>query len=179
VLAPVLARLCEIPGVIDARVECSGTYFLVTGDDPAALERALPAIRAVLGQSARWVDGLDRERQLAARSRGELWFSSGDIRGLSYVEGRVLAARMLDGVAESIPLPPPQAEQVLEAVRAEIFAALEHAHDTGGRSSSGWFWEVWPSTVDRIHDRLREPVPEPEQRARIDRALRAQAPRGG
>jgi hypothetical protein len=159
VLAPVLARLAEIPGIIDARVECSGTYFLVTGADAAALELALPAIRAVLGPSvARTTPGV-AELQLAARARGELWFSGEGIRGLSYVEGRILAARIGDAVAAELRCDGETSERILEASRVEIFAALGHAHDTGGRASTGWFREEWPRIADRIADRLAAGVP--------------------
>ncbi|HET7754782.1 MAG TPA: hypothetical protein VFK85_12805, partial [Anaeromyxobacteraceae bacterium] len=152
-LAPVLARLSEIPGVTDARVECSGSWFFVDAQSAAALDRALPAVRDALGPGATLADGVAREAQLARRSQGELWFSRDDIRALSYVEGRVLATRMTDAVTAAVTLDGSAREQVAEATRAEIFAALDHAHDTGGRASSGWFWEEWPRIVDRIASR--------------------------
>jgi hypothetical protein len=50
------------------------------------------------------------------------------------------------------------AERLREAARVEIFAALEHAHDSGGRSSTGWFWEEWPHIAERISSRLADSV---------------------
>ena len=175
-LAPVLARLAGIPGIEDARVECSGTYFLVAAADAAALERALPAIRDVLGASARRVEGAAREAQLARRPRGEPWFSRDDIRALSYVEGRVLAARMGDAVAAAVPLDAVAAERVLEAARAEIFAALDAAHDAGGEPETGWFWEEWPRIVERVSARLEDTLQ--GRTPAIREALLAQGPGG-
>ena len=157
-LAPVLARLLEIPGVAEARVECTGTYFLVAGDEPA-LGRALAAVRDVLGPSSRPLDDPRAAVELARRARGELWFSPSEIRGLSYVEGRILAARVGDAVAAKIALEGGAREQLHEAVRAEILAALDHAHDTGGRSSTGWFWEEWPRIAERAAARLSGSMP--------------------
>lgn len=176
-LAPVLARLATIPGVTDARVECSGTYFLVGGADAATLERALPGAREVLGPGMRRVEGELYEAQLASRARGELWFSPAEIRALSYVEGRILAARMADAVTAAVPVAAPVAEEVLEATRAGIFAALDHAHDTGGRASTGWFWEEWPGIVHGIAQRLARSLPE-RQCAVVAEVLRGQAPDG-
>jgi hypothetical protein len=159
VLAPVLARLTDIPGITGARVECSGTYFLLTGADAAALELALPAIRDVLGPSVTRTEPGVSELQLAARARGELWFSGEGIRGLSYVEGRILAARIGDAVVAELRTDGETSERILEATRAEIFAALDHAHDTGGRASTGWFREEWPRIADGITARLAAAVP--------------------
>jgi hypothetical protein len=176
VLAPVLARLLRAPAVTGASVECTGTYFLVNASSAEALERAVPAIRDVLGPTMHRVEGAAREAQLAHRSRGEMWFSTGDIRALSYVEGRILATRMGDAVTASVPLELHVAEQVVEATRAEIFAALDEAHDSGGRSSTHWFWGEWPSIVARIAARLERDVP-PDQCSAIRGALHAQGQR--
>lgn len=149
-----LARLFDIPGIRDARVECSGTYFLVEGDDAGVLERALPAIQDVLGPGARCVHDPERRIQLSTRTKGEPWFSPRDIRGLSYIEARLLSTRIADGVAQVLTLDGAAADVVAEAVRAEIVTALDHAHDTGGQSSSGWFWEAWPRIAALVAARL-------------------------
>jgi hypothetical protein len=156
VLAPVLARLSELPGVIDARVECSGTYFLVTACDAAALERALPLVHERLGSRAEPLGPGERAAQLAARARGERWYSRHDIRGLSYVEGRILATRFSDAVAATLLLEQAAAVRIHDAIRLELFVALDHAHDTGGRASTGWFWAEWPRIVEAIAARLHD-----------------------
>jgi hypothetical protein len=172
----VLARLSEVPGVIDARVECSGTYFLVTARDAAALERALPLVRERLGARAEALGPAEAAAQLAARARGERWFSKDDIRALSYVEGRILATRFSDVLAAAVPLERSSAGRIDEAIRLELFLALEHAHDTGGRASTGWFWAEWPRIVEAIGARLHD-VPA-ALRTRLVEALRAEGEAG-
>lgn len=172
-LAPVLARLSELPGVTGVHVECTGTFFLLELAGAAALEPALSAARDVLGPAAAVVDGATATAQLTARARGELWFSKDGIRGLSYLEGRLLAGRVLEAVAATVPLDRLTSERLLEASRAEIFAALDHAHDTGGRASSGWFEEAWPSIAGAIAARLDGLAP--ELRTQLEGALRADA----
>lgn len=175
-LAPVLARLSALPGVSEALVECSGGSFLLLGPDPAALERALPAARAVLGPRTRRVEGAEAAAQLAARPRGEPWFSAATIRGLSYIEGRILAGRVRDAAVAAARLAPEDAARVHEAARVEIFAALDHAHDTGGRASTGWFAAAWPGIAAAIRARLDGLPPGP--RAAVAEALAA-FPTGG
>jgi hypothetical protein len=48
---------------------------------------------------------------------------------------------------------------VLEATRAEISAALDAAHDGGGKPGTGCFWEEWPRIVDRAASRLEGTLP--------------------
>ena len=172
-LAPVLARLSGIPGVAAARVECSGTCFLLAGREPGALERAMPAVLDVLGPRTRRLEGEAREVQLARFGAGELWFSKDDIRGLSYVEARILATRMTDVVTAAVDVDAATAARVHDALLQEIVAALDHAHDTGGRSSSAWFWVEWPHIVERVSARLEMTMGAPERRAAAA-ALRAQ-----
>jgi hypothetical protein len=169
----VLARLLDVPGVRDARVECSGTYFLVVVDEAAAPAGVLPGLRAVLGPGAREVEDPDAAVQVATRAKGEPWFSVDDVRGLSYVEARLLSTRLADGVAQVLNTGGAALERLVESTRTEIVAALEHAHDTGGRASSGWFWEEWPRIAARIAARLDGAVAG-ASRADLERALVAQ-----
>lgn len=175
-IAPVLARLDAIPGVASVRVDCSGSFFLLTARDAAALERAWPAARDALGPTAAPVEGQARADQLATLARGEPWFGSANLRALSCIEARVLAGRMHDAIAARVPLDPGTAAGVLEACRLEILAALDHAHDTGGRASTTWFWKAWPAVVVRISARLAALL-EDGGRAAAEAALLEQAPR--
>jgi hypothetical protein len=161
VLAPVLARLRRLPGVADARVECSGTFFALSLLEGAEAEAVLPEVVEVLGPTSRLLEGEEAGAQLEARSRGELWFSEEQIRGLSYVEGRVLASRALAAAAEGLSLGEPEAGRVREAVRVEVFAAIDRVHDGGGRRSSAWFGQEWPDIVARASARLAGALPGP------------------
>lgn len=161
-LAPVLARLSQLPGVISALVDCTGSFFLVT-----ASEAALLSVRDLLGGRVEEVQGAERDRQLAERSRGELWFSAANIRALSLIEGRVLAVRVRDFVATDAGL---DGAALLDAIRLEICAALNRAHDEGGRAATGWLWKEWPGIARNIVARLA-PAFAPEELGTIESSL--------
>jgi hypothetical protein len=169
----VLARLARIPGLLDARVECSGRYFAVELE-PSAPE-ALQAARAALGKSARVLPAAEAATQLAWRARGEPWFDLASIRGLSYVEGRVLASRVATRIREEADLAAEEAEAVGEPVRLALFAALDRVHDEGGRSSSGWLAEAWPEIGADLGRRLEGALP-PERVTAVLAAFAGQRP---
>ncbi len=158
-LAPVLARLRRIPGIADARVECSGTFFALSFregvDDAAVLRAALEA----LGRSARRLASDDALAQLEARRRDEIWFSADDIRGLSFIEGRIIAMRAFAAVTGEVRLEREVSELLRDALRIEVFGALDRVHDEGGRSSSGWFVPAWPGIVAGVTRRLGGALP--------------------
>ena len=153
-LAPVLARLRRLPGIVDARVECSGTFFALSLAEPAESEAVLPMVLDVLGPDSRLLASEEARGQLEARPRGEIWFSEEQIRGLSYVEGRIIASRALAAAAEGLSLGEPETGRIREAVRVEVFTAIDRVHDEGGRCSSAWFAEEWPHIVARAQGRL-------------------------
>jgi hypothetical protein len=161
VLAPVLARLRSLPGIADARVECSGTFFALSLQQGADAEAALRAVRDVLGPGSRRLTSDEAAAQLEARFRGEVWFTEEQIRGLSYVEARIITGRALTAATKGLSLPEAEKDRVREAIRVEVFAAIDRVHDEGGRSSSGWFAEEWPHIVERLRRRLVGAVPEP------------------
>ncbi len=152
-LAPVLARLSLLPELARAQVDAAGRLFLLELAPGADPDGALGAARAVLGARARPVANV--EGQLESRARGERWFTAEDIRGLSYVEARVLAARVCDRVLREVPLELAQADRLEDAAVVEIRAALDRVHDEGGRTSSAWFDPAWPAIAAAIAARLR------------------------
>jgi hypothetical protein len=169
----VLARLRGIPGAIDARVECSGQLFLLELEHGADPEAAFASARDVLGARAQRIPDTVAAVHLEARARGEPWFSPDDIRGLSYIEGRVLASRIGDAVLRRVPLERPQAELLRDAVLVQIRAALDRVHDEGGRSSSAWFDAAWPEIAERIVAGVRDGIAEgllPELRRAVREA---------
>jgi hypothetical protein len=156
VLAPVLARLSLLPELARAHVDAAGRLFLLELAPGADPEGALGAARTVLGDRARPV--ADVEGQLESRARGERWFTAEDVRGLSYVEARVLAARVCDRVLREVPLELAQADRLEDAAVVEIRAAIDRVHDEGGRASSAWFDPAWPAIAAEIAARLRGSV---------------------
>ncbi len=155
-LAPVLARLSQLPELAGAHVDAAGRLFLLELAPGAGPDVALDAARTVLGARARPV--ADARAQLESLARGDRWFTAEDIRGLSYVEARVLAARVCDRVLCEVPLETALADRIEDAAVVEIRAALDRVHDEGGRASSAWFDPAWPGIATAIAARLGEAV---------------------
>jgi hypothetical protein len=155
----VLARLRRIPEIADARVECSGTFFALSFRERADGEAVLRAALEALGPTARRLASDDALAQLEARRRNEIWFSADDIRGLSFIEGRIIAMRAFAAVAGEVRLEREASELLREALRIEVFGALDRVHDEGGRSSSGWFVPAWPGIVAGVMWRLGDTLP--------------------
>ncbi|HET8725590.1 MAG TPA: hypothetical protein VFM53_15435 [Anaeromyxobacteraceae bacterium] len=158
-----LARLDAVPGLAPARVDASGRFFWVApagGDASAAADRA----REVLGATARTLSPSEAEAQLAAHVRGDPWLGAAEVMALSYVEGRLLSVRIAGAAARELGAAAPAREAVAEAIRVELFRALERVHAEGGRRSSSWIDAEWPEIARAAAARCRD-VLEPERHA--------------
>jgi len=173
VLAPVLARLDRIVGVAHARVESTGTWFLVETWPAAARHQVEEEVLAVLGPTAEVPSADAAGLQVGARDRGDHWYSSRDILGLSYLEARVISARTSAAVGREAQLPQQAVRALCEAIRAEVFAAVERVHAEGGRSSGSWFFKAWPALADRILSRVAPALP-PGSGGTVGESLRRQ-----
>jgi hypothetical protein len=154
----VLARLDTLPGVAAARVDSSGRFFwlaIVEGSDAGAVESL--AVN-VLGGRARRLPPGRAAAQLEARMHGDPWLGAGEVMTLSFVEARLLAMRLAGDAASRAGLTPEQREDLAEAIRAELFAAMERVHAEGGRKSGGWIYEDWPSIARAALDRCSGPI---------------------
>ncbi len=154
-----LARLRRIPEIADARVECSGTFFALSFREGVDGEAVLRAALEALGPATRRLASDDALAQLEARRRNEIWFSADDIRGLSFIEGRIIAMRAFAAVTGEVRLEREASELLRDALRIEVFGALDRVHDEGGRSSSGWFVPAWPGIVAGVMLRLGDALP--------------------
>ncbi len=185
-LAPVLARLDAIPGVAAARTDSSGRFFWITPAPGGAPPEIAERCRAVLGASALVLGPAAAVAQLAARDRGDPWLGAGEVMTLSFLEGRLLSVRIAGDAAREVGATPAQRELLAEALRTELFAALERVHAEGGRKSIGWIYEEWPGIAARAAGRCATNLP-PEVRERVSAVLphllrgrprRAPAPQG-
>lgn len=154
-LAPVLARLDAVPGISRSRAEASGRFLLLELSPGADPGRVLAAARRALGREARRLPEAEAREQLAARGRGDPWLAAPEVMALSYVEGRILSTRVSAEAALEARLDARERDLLAEALRLEIFAALERVHAEGGRSSSGWFYEAWPAVGAAALQRCR------------------------
>ena len=152
-LAPVLARLDAIPGVLAARVDSSGRFFWLQVEDAADATRVTALALGLLGKGARSLASARAEAQLAAHRHGDPWLTAAEVMTLSFVESRILSVRLAGEVERQTGATPEQREEVAEAIRLELFATMARVHSEGGRRSGGWIYEEWPaiaaSTVER------------------------------
>lgn len=171
-LAPVLARLDRIVGVAHSRVEATGTCFLVDTWPAASARQVEEEALAILGPAAELLSPDAAGEQLAARAAGDHWYSSKDVLGLSYLEARIIAARVSARVGRDAELPREATRALCEAVRVEVFAAVERVHAEGGRSSGAWFYKAWPALAERILSRASPALP-PGAAGPVGEGLRA------
>ena len=159
-LAPVLARLDSIPGVGGSRVDSSGRFFWLALEGGADAARVAALARGVLGGDARSLPAPQAEAQLAASGRGDPWLDASQVMTLSFVESRILSVRLAGEFERRTGASPEQREQVGEAIRLELFAAMERIHAAGGRRSSGWIYEEWPAIARGTVERCAGAVPQ-------------------
>lgn len=171
-LAPVLARLAQVEGLGEVRVEATGRFFAVTLAPGAAEGEALAGVAAALRQAPRRLSPEDGAAQLARAGRGDPWFGRADVAQLCFVEARVLASRGEGALASAARLAAGEREAVGEALRIELFEVMERVLAQGGRESSGWFYVEWPALAARVAARSAEAVA-PEKRERVAAALAA------
>jgi hypothetical protein len=145
VLAPVLARLDGIPGVLTSRADSSGRFFWLSLEDGADATSVAAQAGGVLGERARPLQEAEARAQLAAHRKGDPWLTANEVMTLSFVESRLLSVRIAGEVARQVGADRLQREVIAEAIRLALFAAMERVHAEGGRSSSGWIYEEWPA----------------------------------
>jgi hypothetical protein len=129
----VLARLAEIPGVEESRVEHSGRRFLLTlgpgADEPSVARSAL----RVLGEGSAILDRDAESAMLDSRRRGDPWLDAGGVIALSREEAQILGARFAEEAANALALPVEKRRKLAAVVEREIAAAFERFH---GRSDA-------------------------------------------
>lgn len=139
-----LARLDAIDGVAAARTDSSGRFFWIGMAPGADADQVVDRVREVLGSGARRLPPDQAAAQLAAHGRGDPWLREGEVMALSFVEGRLLSVRLAGEACRQVGAGAELREAVAEAIRVELFAALERVHREGGRRSSAWIYREWP-----------------------------------
>jgi len=155
----VLARLAALPGVAATRVDSSGRFFWLTLSEGADSEAVVSLAVTVLGGRARRLPPARAGVQLASRVRGDPWLGPDEVMTLSFVEARLLAVRLAGDAAARAGLTPEWREDLAEAIRIQLFAAMERVHAEGGRKTGGWIYEEWPSIARGALDACEGPFP--------------------
>lgn len=167
-----LARLDAIPGVSGTRVDSSGRHFWLSVDGAVDPAEVIALALEILGTGSRVLAPARAEAQLSEEQRGDPWLGAGEVMTLSFVEARLLSVRIAGDLQRLSGIGPEDREEVAEAIRAELFAAMQRVHSEGGRGSSGWIYEEWPAIAAAAVRRCAETVPG-ELRVRLDGLLPA------
>jgi hypothetical protein len=128
----VLARLDEIDGVAESRVDWTGTRFLLTLDAHAPRQHVGEKAAATLGDGARVLEAQEARDALAAYRAGETWMRAGETLRLSKFEAGVLAERHGGEAAQELGLDAGDTQRLIALFQGELERAFERTHARGG-----------------------------------------------
>jgi hypothetical protein len=173
-LAPVLARLDLVPGVRRSSVDAAGRHFVLSLEPDADEVAVIAGAQSILRGAARRLEPRAAARQVAARVRGDPWFAADEVRALSYVEARILAARTAARLADDAELEPLEEEALGELVRSVVLRAVARV---AGDGTQDWFQDAWPEIAREIREGSRGFL-DPATHGRLCGALAARARAG-
>ena len=151
-LAPVLAQLEQLDGVLAAHTDVTGRSVFVTVEDAAGpgLETR---VAQVLGPQARGLTRQEGEAQLVWVQRGDRLWGPEDMRALSMLEARILSVRIGQAAGAAHAWTEVQERRFVWDVMDVLATCFEAAHDQGGKKSTAWFAQAWPGLVDALVQR--------------------------
>jgi hypothetical protein len=157
----VLARIERVEGVEWAAVEATGRYLAIRAREGSAVEEVATAVGEALGARGRPAGEEPSRSQLAARERGDPWFTAGEAHALSYIEARLVAVRVAGRVGSEIGLTRAQRDALAEAVREDFFRFLERLHAEDVHDANGRFYSEWPRIALAVAERMAAQLPDP------------------
>jgi hypothetical protein len=143
----VLALLEEVPAVSEARVDWTGTRFLLALEHDAEVDAVVAAADEVIGGDAHRLDRRAEREAVAGYRRGERWMRSGETFALSREEARVLADRHAREAAAHAGLDLRKTDELVRTLEEELAAAFAEIHARG---------QGLPSDFDAIFARAAE-----------------------
>jgi len=165
----VLARLDEVPGVRESRVDWTGRYVLLALEDGADEARVAGEASSLLGDGAARLDRGREAEQVDAYRRGEPWMRAGETLRLSRAEARIIAEREGARAAREAGLDADASRRMVAVLEDELAAAFERVERRDGPVERGLGTEL-PLARERALARCREFLT-PEQVARLEAAL--------
>lgn len=144
-----LARLDEIPGVAESRVDWTGTRFLLTLEGKAAIDQVGEEAAGTLGEGARLLDGNEVREVLESYRKGEKWMRAGETLQLSRFEAGVLAKRYGNEAAAEIGLDEEGTRKLVALFEQELSRAFDRTH-------AGQGIEAVPAEFEAAAERILE-----------------------
>jgi hypothetical protein len=160
----VLARLDDVPGVEESRIDWSGRHFLLKLDSEDDRDRVVAPAAEILGDGARRLAPDAEAERSAAFPRGEPGMR------LSAEEARVLAERFTAEASKDAGLDEAKTRKLQALVEDETRRLLESLHAEGGAVSAR-FMEGWTPAAERVQERSRAFLA-PEEAERVGARLR-------
>jgi hypothetical protein len=146
----VLARLDEIPGVAESRVDWTGKRFLLTLEGDAAKSWVGEQASGALGEGARLLDGDEVHAVLDSYRKGETWMRAGETLKLSRFEAGVLAKRYGGEAGAELRLDEDATQKLVALFEQEFTRAFERTH-------AGKGIEAVPAEFEAAARRILEP----------------------
>ena len=152
-MAPVLASLDKVTGVLESRVDWTGRRFLLKIDTEVSADTVASRANEAIGGDSRRLDPEAESQATASFLRGtETWMRSGETLKLSRTEARVLAERYGKEAADGAGLDEPQTEKLIGIMEREVAAAFERIHADGQGLPSNFgaiFGDALTSTLEK------------------------------
>ena len=123
-----LARLDEIPGVAESRVDWTGKRFLLSLEGVANKGHVEAEASSALGEGARLLDGDEVREVLDSYRKGEKWMRAGETLTLSRFEAGVLAKRYGNEVAADLGLDEEATRKLVTLFEQELNRAFDRTH---------------------------------------------------
>ena len=130
-----LARLDEIEGVAESRVDWTGKRFLRGWEDGAGMDQVEAQALETLGEGARSLDDGEVRDVLNSYRKGETWMRAGETLQLSRFEAGVLAKRFGGEAAAEIGLDDEGTTKLVALFEQEFIRAFERTHAGQGIES--------------------------------------------
>jgi hypothetical protein len=124
----VLARLDEIEGVAESRVDWTGKRFLVGLEDGSDTNQVEAQALQTLGEGARSLDDREVSEVLDSYRKGETWMRAGETLQLSRFEAGVLAKRYGGEAAAEVGLDDKGTTKLVALFEQEFIRAFERTH---------------------------------------------------
>jgi hypothetical protein len=145
----VLARLSRIPHVAAAQVDATGRHFVLLPSEGADLDAVVAQALQILGTDSSHLKGPGIESQIGGFDLDELWVSSDNIRRLSLLEARMLAANWGEAAAKEAGLSGQETRHLVDLLRAELMKELDRVHAGGGTAERNWYRRSFPDAFER------------------------------
>jgi hypothetical protein len=148
-IAPVLARLDGINGVLESRVEATGRHFVIRSEPMTDIDDLAKRVIEVLGPGSVRLDPPWDATAVTGYGLGELWMTAATTRALSFIEARILSVHRAARAAHVANLDAATTLELQESLYRELVVEFERVHDQGGSTDRAWWVRPFADAFER------------------------------